>query len=436
MRKPFYSQHSHFFVDFINSSSNYMIEKVLNGRDLDDLTEEERLDIYKKYIVVHVPPDVEVDGESEAALEQGRVESSPEFERAQEVMGQSIAAFWNTVVFGVTFVALVVSKLDSKIDVDWWGVFTPIWIYFGSQFVYSGYTCCCGTISGQEIILQVPSSSNNDINNSQNAENDAEGETENFGANQLFVAAEGSTRDFNKTNSNPDDADRGASAVQLDAVATTAAGNDEDNTKSTEKAAATSNDSNDAELKKSNPPLDGKQPSNNHPAAPDGNVPHIHIDEETFRAWQSAYAEAELSAQQEQSRATLNCVVVGFQTLMLCLVVGKLENDYHNHPPQGYNAMWVLFPVFVFVGLCFCFCACAICCATVPEDSQEVDELVGSSQDAGKESKAEQGLDPKEEPVSPPQTQPTNEAADVTELTEQSNVVDPSTANNDIADLD
>lgn len=388
-------------------SSNYMMEKVLNGRDLDELTDEERQEIYKKYIIVHVPPDVEVEAETEAAVEQGRVESSPEFERAQEVMGQSIAAFWNTVVFGVTFVALVVSKLDEKIDVSWWGVFSPIWIYFGSQLVYNGYTCCCGSVAGQEIILQMNAPSNNESEANQGSEGDGKEKPKdsNTDGSSLFVAPEGNTEDFNHTKANLNakaNVNAGTETtteLKSEAVEVDIAVSDSDVGKvqvpetavmeSTEAAPAT------APENTSTPKGDGK--NHGDAAAPDNHEdehPHIHIDEETFRAWQSAYAEAEQSAQQEQARATLNCATVAFQTLMLCLVVGKLENDYKKHPPQGYNAMWVLFPVFFFFGLCFCFCVCAICGAAVPDDSEDEQQAQPAvpSEVENKDSKAEQGL--------------------------------------------
>jgi hypothetical protein len=51
-----------------------------------------------------------------------------------------------------------------------------------------------------------------------------------------------------------------------------------------------------------------------------------------------------------------------FQAMMLSLIVGKLEQAY-SKPDGGFNAIWVLFPVFIVTGCILCCCTCLIYCA-------------------------------------------------------------------------
>ena len=88
----------------------------------------------------------------------------------------------------------------------------------------------------------------------------------------------------------------------------------------------------------------------------------IKLDEETFRAFQSAYAEAEQNAAQEQARAGTNCCTTCFQLVLLCLTVAKLERCYENDDPDdaGFNTFWILSPLLLIFGCIFCTCACLI----------------------------------------------------------------------------
>jgi hypothetical protein len=85
-----------------------------------------------------------------------------------------------------------------------------------------------------------------------------------------------------------------------------------------------------------------------------------HFDEDTFRAWQHAQEKAESSAMEKEAKASSACCAALFQLMIVCLIVGKLQRDYEQPDPSGYNAFWVLFPIFLVVGLIFCLCACLI----------------------------------------------------------------------------
>jgi hypothetical protein len=87
--------------------------------------------------------------------------------------------------------------------------------------------------------------------------------------------------------------------------------------------------------------------------------------------------------------AAISCCMSCFQIMMLCLIVGKLEQAYdvddEDDKPDsenGYNAFWILFPVFVVAGLILLCCACCIY-AKVPEHetAHDDDEKKGGKHD-------------------------------------------------------
>jgi hypothetical protein len=67
-----------------------------------------------------------------------------------------------------------------------------------------------------------------------------------------------------------------------------------------------------------------------------------------------------------RAKGQWQCCVAVFQLIVLCLAVGKLQDDYR--PEQGgddpfstgYNAFWILFPVFLLAGILVCCCSCLI----------------------------------------------------------------------------
>ena len=137
---------------------------------------------------------------------------------------------------------------------------------------------------------------------------------------------------------------------------------------------------------------------------------YIHIDEETFRAWQTAYAEAEQGAMEEQAKASTNCCVICFQLLIIVLIVAKLEKNYGNENPNdvGFNTFWILFPFLLFFGLICCICTCLIYGASPIPDTEEDG----------------QGMDPQEEtdeenPTPPPPPPPPATAAKPAPLDEK-----------------
>jgi hypothetical protein len=118
-------------------------------------------------------------------------------------------------------------------------------------------------------------------------------------------------------------------------------------------------------------------------------------EEEAFRKF---WEEMQRQAQEEEDMAvgdnvestafaTISCCISCFQIMMLCLIVGKLEQAYdvddEDDKPDGedgYNAFWILFPVFVVAGLFLLCCACCIY-AKVPENEHDDNAETGAQSD-------------------------------------------------------
>jgi hypothetical protein len=384
----------------------FLETEVLKGKNLDDITTEEQEQLRKDYIIVTVPPEFEPDiepfvedGETpdDKLLEELKVEASHEYEAATEIYNSTLGSLYGSVIFGLTFLILLTLKLDDQISGNWWAVFSPIWIYLISQMVYSCFIFTCGTVSGDEIVLGMPDGEDDDDEDKEKPEDSA------------FIDPTTSTTDFNKS-VGKDDPKQTSVDDKNDGLMKEDKPND---TKTSEMINANEEDAvekdpSEAEGKISaedGPPKDTKTPekkdANNEGAvekdrskaeekssAKDGppNVAgydsdeNIHIDEETFRAWQNAYVEAEKSAMEAQAKAATDCCILTFQLILLCLIVSKIERNYDDIDPDdvGFNVFWILSPLFFVFGCIGCCCACLIYGASSGISA----DLNGADQDA------------------------------------------------------
>ena len=89
--------------------------------------------------------------------------------------------------------------------------------------------------------------------------------------------------------------------------------------------------------------------------------------EEAFRRWQEHMrGEAGSEYMEQQVKSLSGCCSLCFQLILLCLIVAKLEADYSDvgetfedeeDNDYGYNAFWVLFPIFLVAGILLLCCA-------------------------------------------------------------------------------
>jgi len=359
----------------------YLESKVLDGRSYEDLSQEEREEITKAYLIVHVPPHVkellegDIDPEDEVAL-------SPEYEAAMELHNQAVAQLWRGVVFAIPTVVMLVLKIDGVLDddVSWWLVFVPVWVYLGAQILYSLYLCCCGTVFGDQIVVV----GNDDGDENDDKEEEGGGDAETPAADRRssagFAAAEGEM-DADLSNKSKNEA---ASAAPNVSEAKEEEPKDEPlshedrirelnkaRVEAANKTAAASTPTTADTTATTTPNNPSSQPSDSNNDVEQGDVEEEddgepYMDAETFEQWQSAYQEAQESAMEAQTKAQANLCGLSFQLIMACLIVGKLEAALGGTPDEeedsdvGYSAMWILFPLFFISGCILCCCACMI----------------------------------------------------------------------------
>mmetsp|Transcript_35376 Transcript_35376/g.85614 ORF Transcript_35376/g.85614 Transcript_35376/m.85614 type:complete len:703 (-) Transcript_35376:107-2215(-) len=362
-------------------TSSFLETNILKGKSLDDMTDEEKEELKREYLVVSVPDDfvpvlaedgVELD---EAKIEEQRVEASPEFEGATEIYNGTFMSVVTLCVFGTIFLILLTRKLDGKTSGSWWVVFIPIWIWLVSRLLVNFYRCACGTVASDEILLHM-----NDMK-----EQAGEGEGNDDEASKH--------EDIDKKQTDEEQ----SSGIDIEKSAedkSSSSTEDESKKKETAKDHATSNEKAESKSPATKQKEDDNTGSKDESAdietgkknEGEDDADYIHVDEETFRAWQSAYEHAEETAMQEQARACTECCNITVQLLILCLIVAKIEKNWNNLDPNdtGFNTFWILFPVFLSFGLVCCCCACLIYGAA-PGDAADLDGGAGAGEDENSE---------------------------------------------------
>ena len=332
-------------------TSDYIEIELLKGRSMEELPEEEQDYIMNAFMVVSPNPEFLPSAEDLTAeeLEEEKVASSPEFESAMEIYGTVFYGVLNSLVFGIMFLILLTLKLDDRLGGgNWWAVFSPFWIERGGRLAYSLYKCCFGGLfSGEEVVLYAgddfPAPFEADGSNEKEPKGDKNEQTD----------GEVSAGREDKSESNVD----ASNSTEMEDVfinsATTgnAVGTDD-------KPAATSN------------------ATDNVAGGDNNDGDEIHLDEETFDAFQSAYQEADDETRQEKAKACTEGFFLIVQIVLLCLVVAKIEKNYDNLDPfdVGFNVFWLLFPFFLFFGCTLCCCAFLIFGAAPEPPEGEIDE--------------------------------------------------------------
>lgn len=382
---------------------DYLEKDVLQGKSLEDMSEEEQEKLRKTYLVVTVPPDFEPLELEEPAVQEGgepvnkdefleaqKVEASPEYDAAMDIYFTTLGGLVGSLVFGLVFLILLTLKLDRKIDASYWIVFIPVWIHYGSRWTYYCYRCACGTVSGDEIMLHMQHHVEEEEKKDGDEEVGGGGEVPEMPKNDRpkdddFVDPSSSFGKFNADEESAKPAEEGDSSM----ITKQASGDKTSESKEDTPTVAPTKDEKNSSI----PVVDDKQEEKAHDKEGDGEVKkegtddeNIHIDEETFHAWQNAYEEAERGAMEEQAKASAECCNLSVQLMVIIMVVAKIEDTYwDNDDPSdpGFNTFWILFPFFLFFGLVLCCCACLIYGAEPGkasdlQESENAEEATGS----------------------------------------------------------
>lgn len=111
-------------------------------RTYNDLNEEERDNVNKDYVIVHVPPKTTAPGEDGNAEEDDfeRIERSPEYQEAKAQHQMASKSIQRIFLPDVPLIVLIIVQLDMKKDWNWGLVFLPVWL----AMIFE----CCGGCYG------------------------------------------------------------------------------------------------------------------------------------------------------------------------------------------------------------------------------------------------------------------------------------------------
>lgn len=374
----------------------------------EDWTEEQRSEFANKYIVVTVDSDAVVaamealgqDAEignmvTDEDLEALRVHSSQEFAEAEEQIKSLASSTTALLFYGVTFIALVASKLQGQIDTSWPIVFIPIFIKLGLEFCTSFLFCCCagmlGSGAGNDDDIMVVLAGQDHVNGGDGNDEDNEDDGQEQGENkETSASADGAATKAPAKELKASLAPFAAPEGEIDDLnaPTTPSSSQVDGKKEAEKGrSANGNDETKTDEEANN--------NNNNNGADDDNdndnfedESEFKFDEDAYRAWHSAQAEVDASIMQARAKAQSTCCSASLQIIMIVLIVVKLEQDYEdvdgeddNDGDTGFNAFWILSPVFVVAGLLLCCCSCLI--YGVGAGGPEEDDMFEEHQDGG-----------------------------------------------------
>lgn len=360
---------------------------------------------------------------SDEELEHLKVRLSPEYEALSDAIRSQLRSIGTTVLFGIPFVALVACKLQAQIKVNWWVVFVPIWVWLGAKVVSSCCMCCLASalpMGGELVVVEQHAAGDHRRANAGGGGGGGDEQAGNGDGGDAAAAASSKEpqpqrMDAKLTASNPNVNTGGDTQTRGNVGAKVASPSDA-SVKSSEIEFA----SPEGNMNQFNEAADKKQPHHSTSlttstttapgAESSGNSKNdkadqssgnnvgstetgeddeeFPFDSEAFHAWQQAHAETEQSALEARAKAQSACCMSSFVLIIICLIVGKLEQNYPSaenpvNPPQtpGYNAFWVLFPIFVVMGSILCCCSCLIYGA----GGSSLDDLVDKAKTHGDE---------------------------------------------------
>jgi hypothetical protein len=332
-----------------------------------DATEEDLMELAQDYIVVtvdhaevaaaiHLINTTSEESLTNAEIEELKIHMSPEYQRNEQIIQYHTEQIAKHCLVDLPFIALVASQLDGNIDTSWWVVFLPLLIYLGGKLVQSFCTCCFALSPDPGVILV----GDDEVANPEGPEEEKANEDKAIADDNNEKAAASALSDGTM----PSHQDALSNDHVTNGVATLTKTEEslekiEDLPKSlAEEEPSTTFADASGDIEDFN--VRSETPAEGETTAEESKADGPKIDEETYRAWQSAYARAEESELEKQAKAHSTCCLVSFQLIMVCLVVGKLDEDYEADGDISYNSFWILFPIFLIVGLLLLCCSCLI----------------------------------------------------------------------------
>eukprot|EP00584_Thalassiosira_punctigera_P019363 CAMPEP_0172554260 /NCGR_PEP_ID=MMETSP1067-20121228/53828_1 /TAXON_ID=265564 ORGANISM="Thalassiosira punctigera, Strain Tpunct2005C2" /NCGR_SAMPLE_ID=MMETSP1067 /ASSEMBLY_ACC=CAM_ASM_000444 /LENGTH=702 /DNA_ID=CAMNT_0013342593 /DNA_START=109 /DNA_END=2217 /DNA_ORIENTATION=+ len=322
-------------------------------RTYNDLNEEERDEINKEYIIVHVPPKAQAPGDDDDEEdEHDRIERSPEYQEARARVEYASKLIHRIIIPEIPLIVLIVVQLDMNKSWNWGLTFLPLWI---SMFFDCGGGCygffCTSALAHIEVqeamadhFAKEQESKNNEGESRDNDEEKAEtNQTEGGVGSKVDDAfngkksdADGAAESDNQKKSSVDDPPGIDTAISVKTEATNAESEE------------------------------GKAKSEAKISEDEDEDFMFEMDEDTFHFYQQAEQEAENKATEAQSKAIGSFCNIIFQTIVAALFVVKLNQVYADQDKRNidgtssFSSFWILFPILLISGCVICCFACAI----------------------------------------------------------------------------
>lgn len=433
-------------------------------RTYNDLGTEEKDEINKQYIIVHVPPKASAPGENESEEQNDmddeleRIERSPEYEEAVARHEDAYKSITRIIVPEIPLIVLVIVQLDMGKNWNWGLTFLPLWIALFMECCGGCYGfCCTATLAHIEVQEEMAEhfekqKEAKEAQTGEQKEGEGSSKEKTEGDEEAVGDASTKTGEVTADNFGSDGKTEIDTAVTAEPV--TAA---PDETIEAEvsgmglKAIREELDSYGISTKvfveKSEfvaalveARKEGKTPivkkSENDTVNEANNEDEndyeddFQMDEDTFHYYQQAEQEADTKATEAQSKAIASFCNIIFQTIIAVLFVVKLNRAYADKDEivvdggSSYSAFWILFPIFLIAGVTVCCFFCAICCARDIDKAMSDESGGGANEDSNQTDEASPPADSVDTgvPITPMPMPPTQ-----TEAAANENVVKKTT---------
>jgi hypothetical protein len=334
-------------------------------------------------------------------VEAVRVQTSPEYRTLSAEVKKQHRVMGKQVCINLLFWLLVAFKLEDTITASWWVVFLPVWIVLGVPWAVNFLTCCCSASPPQHMDEEMLGMNVDDDcddrkdgeekDDKEHSDDEKKEEGGNAKTSTNFASVEGSMDEFNRSIKDPSESGKGSLSHPSDEfgdpvpVTEARTSNVESTIPEDEEVLYPEDEGEVYVPAKPDPPVDTAysfgpgsiKPDSVKPDPPaqlpagvevdvekgvvdddDEEMRREQAEEEFFRAWQARMMEEEQDDAEKRAKAMAGCCWSSLQITIMCLIVGLLEAEYEGG--DGYNAFWILFPIFLIAGLLLCCCSLMI----------------------------------------------------------------------------
>jgi len=377
-------------------------------RTYNDLNEEERDNINKEYIIVHVPPRAVVPGEDENQEDDDfeRIERSPEYQEAKARHQYAYKSIQQIIFPDLPLMVLIIVQLDMNKGWNWGLIFLPVWIGMFFECCGGCYGFfCTSALAHIEVQEAMAEHMAKEQEAKKNGGDESKGNDERkFEANKMEGGGtNGDAKADDTTNMKKFESTPTTAAASGSGEATFAKpGSD---TKAEIDAAVLVEPATSTASKGHKGNEEGKEPEDGE--KDDEFV--FEMDEDTFHFYQQAEEEAEGKAVEAQSKAMGSFCTLIFQAIIASLFVAKLNQVYEEREEESmdgsgassFSTFWILFPFLLCSGCIICCFSCAIFGASSIDSAMSPEHDGGNDSNGGGDEQATGTSDTGASPIIP-----------------------------------